>query len=172
MSKIKDTFFGGAEKKASRREREGLAKAREAFEAGIEKAETKIGQLFPAAEQNLQLGFQGALDVFGQTAPQQLGAFQTGNVGAQEALIAGVPQFQNAILGLPAGVQQQATQIPIDTSFAQQQLPQFISSQEALNPAPQLGAGSFNQFSGPFGIGNEQGQNPFNLNFQNFQRRF
>ena len=56
---------------------------------------------FPKAQEARRQGFQGALDVFGQSIPQQLQAFQGGNVGAQQALLGGLPQQQNAILGLP-----------------------------------------------------------------------
>lgn len=95
--------------------------------------------LFDAAEQSTNLGFQGALDIFNQSMPQQFDTFQQGNLGAQQALLSGQQQQQNAILGLPAslsGMQPQA--ISFNTDFTQQQLPEFISSQQALTDfAPQ-----------------------------------
>jgi len=99
--------------------------------------------LFDAAQESRERGFQGALDVFGQTIPQQADVFQQGNVGAQQALLAGQQQQQNAILGLPAnlsGFQPQALQF--DSSFAQQQLPQAEGFQAAPTPSAILaGAG-------------------------------
>jgi len=98
--------------------------------------------LFPASDTNRNLGFQAALDVMAQAAPQQLSAFQQGNLGAQAALLGGLPQMQNAILGLPANlnaIQPQAIQY--DTSFFNQQLPEFALSgdvvgqdEEPINP--------------------------------------
>jgi len=62
--------------------------------------------LFAAAQEARGLGFQAALDVFGQTIPQQIGVFQQGNVAAQQALTQGLPQIQAAILGQPVNLQQ------------------------------------------------------------------
>lgn len=158
MSKIKDVFFGGAEKRAGRKETEALRRAQDTVIAQTKKAEGTAQTLFGAADENLRLGQQGALDVFGQFVPQQLGAFQAGNVGAQEALIQGQDRFRNATLGLPQGPAQQAVQLPVDTSFAQQQLPQFQTSEQALNPAPALGSQM-----GPFQF------DPGNFDFSKFQ---
>ena len=89
--------------------------------------------LAPGAERNRLLGTQAALDVFGQTIPQQFGTFQAGNVGAQGALLAGLPQFQSAILGLPTDLSgMQPQRLAVDTSFAQQQLPAFSTISDAL----------------------------------------
>lgn len=99
--------------------------------------------LFDAAQISREQGFQGALDVFGETIPQQANVFQQGNVGAQQALLTGQQQQQNAILGLPAnlsGFQPQALQF--DSSFAQQQLPQAEGFQAAPTSSAVLsGAG-------------------------------
>jgi hypothetical protein len=88
------------------------------------KAREDLFKLFPAAQQNTQQGYQGALDVFKQTLPQQAGVFQAGNVAAQNQLLAGMPQFQNAILGAPVDYSQfQATQLQQpNMNFANQQL--------------------------------------------------
>ena len=97
------------------------------------KARNDALNIFPVADENRNLGFQAALDVFGQSAPQQLSAIQQGNVGGQQALLAGLPQIQNALLGLPtdlSGLQPQAIQF--DPGFLQQQLPQFASSFGAI----------------------------------------
>lgn len=82
------------------------------IEASTAKARDDLFKLYPAAQQNMQQGYQGALDVFKQTLPQQANQFQSGNVAAQNQLLAGMPQFQNAILGGPVDYSQfQATQL-------------------------------------------------------------
>lgn len=105
-----------------------------------EEARADVKALFPVADLNRNLGFQSALDVFGQSVPQQFSAFQEGNVGAQQALLAGLPQIQNAILGLPmdlSGFQPQS--VGFNTDFAQQQLPDFITSTQALQEGDKSG---------------------------------
>lgn len=100
------------------------------------KARKDILPLFGAGQDARSTGAQAALNIFGQSIPQQASQFQRGNVGAQQALLAGLPQVQNALLGLPtdlSGLQPQ--QIQFDNSFAQQQVPQFVTGQEALDVA-------------------------------------
>jgi len=127
MSIIKDTFFGGAEKKAAKAQQKGIEKGIAATQAATRKAEGQLMDIFPAAQQNLAQGFQGALDVFGQSLPAQTQAFQQGNIGAQQQLLAGLPQIQNALFGNQVDFSQlQPTQIQPDLGFAQQQLPQFV----------------------------------------------
>jgi hypothetical protein len=118
-------------------------------------AREDLFKLFPAAQQNTQQGYQGALDVFKQTLPQQAGVFQAGNVAAQNQLLAGMPQFQNAILGAPVDYSQfQATQLQQpNMNFANQQL-------QSIDPfaAPaqqQQGQFSSNSQIGPYPAGND-----------------
>mgnify|MGYP003645586734 FL=1 len=85
------------------------------------------------AQQQANQGFQGALDVFGQSNPAQMDVFQQGNLGAQQALIAGLPQIQNAILGGNvdlSGLQPFQVQQP-DMSFMQQTLPSLTPQDTA-----------------------------------------
>lgn len=127
---------------ASKRAVKSQDKARESAVTETNKSTAQARQdlfnLFPAAEQRAQQGFQGALDVFGQALPAQAQVFQQGNVAAQQQLLSGLPQFQNAILGGNVDFSQlQPTQLQQpDLSFFQQQLPQQL---------PQ-GAGSPPQF--------------------------
>jgi len=116
-------------------------------------------KLFPAAQQNAQQGYQGALDVFNQALPQQSDIYQQGNVAAQNQLINAMPQFQNAILGGAVDYSQfQPTVLEQpDYSFANQQL----SYTDPLAPPPPVsapdqipGVGNYspppwNQFVGP-----------------------
>ena len=130
--------FGGSDDSAQRGQaRQNKAAAALAAQRAKE-ARADVSSLFPAADINRNLGIQGALDVIGQGVPQQLSAFQQGNVGAQQQLLAGLPQIQNALLGRPVDLSGlQAQTLPIDASFSQQQLPQFISSTSALSPEAQ-----------------------------------
>ena len=128
MSFIKDTFFGGAEKKAAKAQTQALEQGQAFTREGVEQARQDLFKLFPAAQQNVQQGFQAAADVFGQSLPAQVQAFQGGNVGAQQALLAGLPQFQNAILGGNVDFSQMQpfqVQQP-DLSFFQQEIPQAV----------------------------------------------
>lgn len=148
MSVIKDTFFGGAEKKAAKAQTKSLEEAQRLIRQGVAEAKKDITPLFAGARQSGQQGFQGALDVFGQTLPQQAQAFQGGNVAAQQALLAGFPQFQNAILGGQvdlSGLQPFQPQLP-DFSFSQQQLPQLQNL-----PGQQSQQGLTNTLSGSAG---------------------
>ena len=133
MGSIVDTLFGGVDKSSLKQQKKANEELRKLIGEGAAGARQDVLDIFPSAEGARTAGFQGALDVLGQTIPQQFGTFQAGNVGAQQALLAGLPQFQNAILGLPtdlSGLQPQT--IPFDTSFAQQQLPDIQSIVELL----------------------------------------
>ena len=146
MSKVVKTLFGGTDKSAQKATKEANRQTLDFIKQQGQVARQDAIPLFGSAFENRNLGAQAALDVFGQTIPQQFSTFQQGNVGAQNTLLAGLPQFQNAILGLPtdlSGLQPQT--IDVDTSFAQQQLPQFISPQQALQqPQTQQNPQEFN----------------------------
>lgn len=132
---ILGTLFGGADTSAQDFQRAANEEARRAVNVSTAQARADVLGLFPESDINRNLGFQAALDVLGQTIPQQLGTFQAGNVGAQEALLAGLPQFRSAILGGqfdPSGLQ--ATELAFDPSFAQQTLPEF-----SVSAAPRTG---------------------------------
>ncbi len=126
MSIIKDTFFGGAEKAASKKIVKAGEKAQEITREATEQAKTEARDLFSQAQGAGQQGFQGAIDVFGQFVPQQQQAFQGGNVAAQQQILATFPQIQNALLGGQvdlSGIQAFNPQQP-DFGFLSQQLPQ------------------------------------------------
>lgn len=125
-------------------------------------------KLFPAAQQNLQQGFQGALDVFGKSLPAQTQAFQQGNVGAQQQLLAGLGQQQNALFGNQVDMSQlQPVQVQTpDLGFFQQQLPQFVDPFAPPTNA-QMGQGGLppnDPFVGPLSGGTGGG---FNNIFRN-----
>lgn len=168
MTIIKDTFFGGAEKKASQAQVKSLEEGQRLTSEGKAAAEADLNRLFPQAGQALQSGFQGALDVFGQSLPQQTQAFQAGNVAAQNTLLASLPQFRNAILGQPvdfSGFQAFEGATP-NFGFANQQIQaqnQPIQPQVIQEPQPQP-LGQFRQFGGFSGLGNQGGFNRRGIN--------
>jgi hypothetical protein len=125
MSIIKDTFFGGAEKDAAKAQQKGIEAGIEATKEATAQARGDIGRLFPQAQASLTQGLQGAIDLFGQTVPQQLSSFQQGNIGAQQAILSGLPQMQNAILGgsVNLGGLQPFQVQGIDTGFLNQEVP-------------------------------------------------
>ena len=121
------SLFGDVtgEEKTAAQAAENVA-TREFIERQAEQARGDVLRLFPAAEEARQLGTQGALDIFGQTIPQQLGLIQRGSVGAQQALTQGLPQILAALRGTPIDLSQlQPQALGFDPSFAQQTLPQF-----------------------------------------------
>lgn len=129
--------------------------------------------LFGAAEQNALAGIQAALGTFGQTIPEQARLSQAGNVQAQQQLLAGLPQIQNAILGnqVDFGALQPTQLQQPNFDIFNQQLPPNISIEQALgglfgSGQPPSGAASpieGNQAAAapfPFGGGNPVLFNP------------
>jgi len=84
----------------ARREQErGIREARTIEEQATIRAEGTAGGLFDEARRGTAVGFNQALGLAAQAAPQQAQLFQGGNVAAQQQLLAGLPQQQAAILG-------------------------------------------------------------------------
>lgn len=122
-------------RRAERAQRQGQEGALDAASQATEQARSDAIPLFQDAQQNALQGFEAALGLQGQVSPAQINAFQQGNQNAQNTLLAGMPQFQNAILGNQvdlSGLQQ--SPINIDQSIFNQQVPDFTSIQESLNP--------------------------------------
>ena len=139
MTKIKDTFFGGAERRAGRVASEGITRGQDILREAQQRAEGQAIPLFAGGQEDLLAGAQGALDIFGRVAPEQIAAAQGGNMSAQQTLLAGLPQFQNALFGQPVdfnALQASQQQAP-PPEFFQQQLPQFNNINQILNPEPQ-----------------------------------
>jgi hypothetical protein len=57
--------------------------------------------LQPVADQVRAQGYQSSIDMLRGATPQQIDLTARGNIAGQEALLAGFPQIQNAILGMP-----------------------------------------------------------------------
>ena len=164
MSIIKDTFFGGAEKKAAKAQQQGLEQAQALTQQAANQARGDLMNLFPQAQQSGRQGFQQALDVFSQTIPQQTQAFTSGNVAAQNALLAGLPAMQSAILGTPSKpLNLQAFQASPDLSFANQTLASLQNPQQQSGQ-PTMQANFLSGISGAPGVGGPRidGLNTFN----------
>jgi len=171
-----------ASNKASKAQSKASSAAIGATQQAAGEAREDINRIFPEAQATANQGFQGALDVFGQSVPAQLDVFQQGNIGAQQALISGLPQIQNAILGGNvdlSGLQPfQAQNVP--TGLFQQQTPMNVQAdiqaqQDAVNTGPAFHPSNEfrNQFGQPldgsiFGGGNRirQDENIFNKNMR------
>ena len=124
-----------ASKDASKTASETTDKQIAATEKAVKQARGDLFNLFPAAEANSQNGYQSALDVFGQFMPQQADTFQQGNMAAQNQILAGMPQQHNALMGGAVDYSQfQPTQIDYDPGIFQQQLPQYKSINDSMNP--------------------------------------
>lgn len=71
--------------------------------------------LFPQAQQSRNAGMLAGLNLYGQAFPEQVNTFQTGNYMGQQALLAGLPQMNNAILGNNVDLSGlQAQRVPIN----------------------------------------------------------
>ena len=129
MSKVVDSVFGGNEGDNQKKEN----KRSRAYTVNQGKrAREDLMILNPVADANRNMGFEKALDIFGQAYPQQMSAFQQGNAGAQQALINGMSQYQDAIMGRPLDMSQsRVRRINTDPSYMYQKLPEFIKTPDA-----------------------------------------
>ena len=129
---------GVAQNVASKKASKAQGKASDASLAytkeAADQARGDLFKLYPAAQDNARAGFQGAMDIFGQTVPQQGNLIQQGNVGAQQQLLAGLGQSRNALLGGQFDPSQlQPVTLNANYDFASQQLPQLIDPYAASN---------------------------------------
>lgn len=119
--------------KAGKREDRAAKRSIEATQAASRQARSDVLGFGKRGAKTANRGFQGALDVFGQAIPAQLDVFQQGNLGAQQALLAGLPQMRNAILGgnVDFGALQPFQVQNVPTGLFQQQTPLNILIQES-----------------------------------------
>ena len=128
MSSVIKSLFGGTDRSSQQAQMQSNADTLGFIKQQGRQSRGDSIALGQAGFENRNLGNQAALDVLAQTIPQQFDAFSQGNTGAQSTLLAGLPQINNAILGLPvdmSGLQPQ--RINYDTGFANQQLPNFVN---------------------------------------------
>lgn len=138
LSGIGEKIFGGTDNSAQKEQIAANERTQEFIEqqAGIARGDA-LG-LFPYGDQARNDSYNLALSMLGQAIPEQMRVFQQGNVGAQLNMAAAMPQFQNAILGLPVNNSAiQGYQIQPDTSMFQTQLPNFGPTPVQQQPQPQ-----------------------------------
>lgn len=137
MGGLVKSIFGGTDKSAQRAQIDANAQDRALFERLAKDSSASAKSLFNSADANRNMSLQQVLSLLGGTIPQQLSAQQQGNVGAQKQLIGGLPMIQAALMGQPVNLGAlRPTRIAYDPSFANQTLPQFQSSAQALAPPP------------------------------------
>ena len=94
--------------------------------------------LYPAGDYARNASINAAMALMGQSMPTQMGTYQDGNVAAQMQYLAGMPQYQNAILGMPvnnAALQPYRSAMPDPASY-QVQLPNFNQPQQPAAGQP------------------------------------
>lgn len=136
MSWVSDNFFGGAAKDAAKQQTKAIEEASDITQQATNQARSDIMTMFPMAQQNILAGNTGALDLFSQAMPQQMQAAQQGNLNAQQMLLAGLPQMQNALLGNQidySGLQAQQQALPT-MSFS---MPQYQTQPTGQLPTQQ-----------------------------------
>lgn len=138
MSFVKDTFFGGAEKKASKAQTEALGRAQDYVEESAAEAKADVNRLFPEAQQAIDAGFGEALDVFTSGVSPRLNTFKRGNMNAQETIAAGMPQIQNALLGRPVDMSYQTSKglMPTISYLTERDMSAFAPPEKVVDPAP------------------------------------
>lgn len=135
------------DRKSAEKNVESAERQKSESEAFIKQARDQargdIFKLFPSAQESREKGIQASFDLFNQAIPAQLDVFGRGNIAAQQALLQGLPQIQNAILGKPVDLSGlQAVDLGIGQGFQPQQPPQFGAINElGLQGAPQANQG-------------------------------
>jgi hypothetical protein len=109
------TLFGDQGKGAAKSQAAQNAADRAFLAERVAEARGDILPAFGRAQTARTAGAQQALDVFRGALPQQLFALQQSNIGAQRALLGGLPHFQSAILGTPPPDDRVAVQFGADT---------------------------------------------------------
>ena len=85
---------------------EGQENAAAIIRESADEAKKVVFEMSDIAQQNYQAGTQAGLNVLGQSIAPQSQLARGGNVAAQEQLIAGLGQQQNALLGRPVDMTQ------------------------------------------------------------------
>ena len=101
MGIIKDTLFGGSEKKAAQAQANATKEAMQITREGVEEAKKALDQMSPLALQMLGGSAQQGIDLLGAAAQNQANVAQQGNVKAQEQIANSLPMIQAALMGQP-----------------------------------------------------------------------
>lgn len=135
LSGLTEKVFGGTDNSAQKAQQQANARSQEYIERMMNLGRGDANALYSQGDFARNQGINAAMALMGQSMPAQLGMFQDGNVSAQMQLLAGLPQYQNAILGMPvdnSALQPTRLAMP-DASAYQQRLPDFGNMQQ---PAP------------------------------------
>ena len=146
MSKL----FGGTDSSAQDAQIGANAATQAFIESQAKQGREDLFNIFPVAQQNLLSGQQGATNVLAGAFAPQLQSFQGGNVGAQQALINGLQQQQNALLGGQVDLSQLTPQA---ANVGLGQIPAGIGGQaggQAGQGSPLSGFGGFSTIDSPF----------------------
>jgi hypothetical protein len=121
-----------------------------------EQSRQDIMKLFPGAFDNMNMGYQSALDMLNQSLPMQASTFQQGNMNAQNTLLNGMDPYMAALMGNPIDMSGlQARGVDYNFDWIPQQLPQYQSPGQLLsgdNPYAQgatSGGGTNGQVNNP-----------------------
>tara|TARA_R110002050_G_scaffold170732_2_gene302729 strand:- start:765 stop:1421 length:657 start_codon:yes stop_codon:yes gene_type:complete len=121
-----DSMFGGDESGAQRKEN---SDNRGYFDDKANEGRDDALQLFPASDENRNMGYQAALDLLKISMPEQSRQLRRGNVAAQNLVKASMPQYQNAILGNRVDYRQlQPTLLSDNSTYRSQNVPDFIKT--------------------------------------------
>jgi len=134
---VGSAVIGGiASNKASKRAAEGQSEALGVSSAASAQARNDANRLFGKAAEERKNAFADTLKFISGAPSKQIEPFQRGNVLAQEQIVRGLPQIQNAILGLPTDLSGfQARNVGAPSSF---DFPQFQQEEQPTNtPVPQ-----------------------------------
>lgn len=132
MSWVKDNFLGGASKDAARRNEKQINIGKGELEGAFSSAKAGLEKAFPEARETQQQAYADVINLLQGTMPQVLGMGQQGNVNAQNTLLAGLPQYQNAILGQPVDYSGfQPTQLDVDYGFLENAQTPWMAQQQA-----------------------------------------
>ena len=100
FSGITDALFGDPNQSLNAQQKSNN-QSREYTKEMADQARGDANRLYYESGEPLRAGYQAALDALGGTTRHQMRMAGEGNYLAQAQLLAGMPQFQNAIMGLP-----------------------------------------------------------------------
>jgi hypothetical protein len=118
--------------------REQAEASRKFIENSIAQGRADLLKLFPAAQESRRSGIQAGLDVFNQVIPQQVGAFEQGNLQAQKTVAGALPNRMAALTGGFVNPNMQPSQ-PMGMRGIQfpTQLPNAVQMPQMAQNAPQ-----------------------------------
>lgn len=138
LSGVTEKLFGGTDNSAQKMQQQANQKSQAWIEQMAALGRGDANALYPAGDYARNTGINAAMALMGQSMPAQMGMFQDGNVSAQMQLLAGMPQYQNAILGQPVNnqaLQPYRSAMP-DPSSYRTQLPDFGQPQQPAAGQP------------------------------------